>query len=64
METSKKLKSELTSLETNGNSEDEIEKLRLEATEIDNKTIEILKRINEITQEIKELSITQGRVTI
>ena len=64
METGKKLKSELASLEANGNSEDEIEKLRSEATEIDNKNIEILKRINEITQEIKELSITQGRVTI
>ncbi len=64
METGKKLKSELASLEANGNSEDEIEKLRSEATDIDNKTIEILKRINEITQEIKELSITQGRVTI
>ena len=64
METGKKLKSELASLEANGNSEDDIEKLRSEATDIDNKTIEILKRINEITQEIKELSITQGRVTI
>lgn len=64
METGKKLKSELASLEANGNSEDEIEKLRSEAAEIDNKNIEILKRINEITQEIKELSITQGRVTI
>lgn len=64
METGKKLKSELASLEANGNSEDDIEKLRSEAAEIDNKNIEILKRINEITQEIKELSITQGRVTI
>ncbi|MBO7480525.1 MAG: DNA primase [Bacteroidales bacterium] len=64
MERSKKLKSELASLEANGNSNDEIENTRSEAAEIDNKAIEILKRINEITQEIKELSITQGRVTI
>lgn len=64
METSKRLKSELATIEANGNSEDEIEKLRSDAAESDNKSIEILKRINEITQEIKELSITQGRVTI
>lgn len=64
MEMSKKLQSELATIEENGNSEDEIEKLRSDAAESDKKSIEILKRINEITQEIKELSITQGRVTI
>ena len=64
MEMSKKLQSELATIEANGNSENEIEKLRSDAAESDKKSIEILKRINEITQEIKELSITQGRVTI
>ena len=64
MEMSKKLQSELATIEAYGNSEDEIEKLRSDAAESDKKSIEILKRINEITQEIKELSITQGRVTI
>ncbi|MBO7572671.1 MAG: DNA primase [Bacteroidales bacterium] len=69
METGKKLKSKLATLEANWNSEDEnqseeIEMLKKESAENDNKTIEILKKINAITQEIKDLSITQGRVTI
>ena len=73
MEAEKKLKSDLESIEAKYEAGDEAEKENLSAdiAEIKNnyticsqKTFEILKRINELTQEIKDLSLTQGRVTI
>ena len=73
MEAENKLKSDLESLEAKYETSDDTEKEKLseEIAEMKNnyancskKAIEILKRINELTQEIKDLSLTQGRVTI
>jgi len=72
MENSTKLQAQLANLETEYNSSDEQRKEELDGElsslneEIANckeTTIGILNKINQLTQEIKELSLKQGRVT-
>ena len=73
MENSVKLQTQLANLETEYNTSDEQRKeeleaelasLREETEKCKETTVGILSRINQVTQEIKELSLKQGRVTI
>ena len=73
MENSTKLKQQLADLETEYNSSDEQQKIELEeklanlrvsCSQSNETLVGILNRINNLTQEIKELSQKQGRVTI
>ena len=73
MENSVKLQAQLANLETEYNTSDETRKeeldgelasLREETEKCKETTVGILSRINQLTQEIKELSVKQGRVTI
>ena len=64
METSQKLKSQISEMENNSDNADDLENLRVEYEKCNSRTMEILSKINQLTQEIKELSLKQGRVTI
>ena len=73
MENRVKLQTQLANLETEYNTSDEQRKeeleeelasLREETEKCKETTVGILSRINQVTQEIKELSLKQGRVTI
>ena len=73
MENSVKLQTQLANLETEYNTSDEQRKeeleeelasLREETEKCKETTVGILSRINQVTQEIKELSLKQERVTI